>query len=167
MEKEKILSLLEVTFKMASLSPDPSTQNGALLANDNGEVLSVHWNHVPSVGSTLEPKHIERPGKYYYFEHAERAVIYVAASMGIATKDLTMICPWFSCADCARAIVEAGIKEVIGLLRPLDQTNDRWKESCDIGDEILDAGGVKRTYIDLEGHKFGIKLRRNGELIEF
>ena len=53
----------------------------------------------------------ERPEKYYWFEHAERNSIYNAARIGVSTKGskMYMTCG-VPCADCARAIINAGAK---------------------------------------------------------
>ena len=103
--------------------------------------------------------------KYSFVEHAERNVIFEAARNGFKTYDLTMFCGWYACADCARAIVQAGIREVVGL-SAMDNTNERWNASVEVGNTILDEGGVIRRYIKLE-KPFGIKLRRDGQLVEF
>jgi dCMP deaminase len=47
-------------------------------------------------------------------EHAERDAIYKAAFVGMQTEGATLYVPWFACADCARAIIAAGITRVVG-----------------------------------------------------
>lgn len=167
MTESKIKELLKIALTAASNSPDPSTQNGAIIVDDDGNiVLGEDCNRLPN-NIVMEEKHTVRPQKYYYFEHAERNVIFLCAKNGIRTNGKIMVCPWFACADCARAIVQAGIKEVIGFPRPLDQTNDRWKETCDVADQILDDAGVIRTYVQYTPGEFGIKLRRDGKELDF
>jgi dCMP deaminase len=55
----------------------------------------------------------ERPEKYYWFEHAERNAIYNAVRVGIPLKGCRMYVLGVPCMDCARAIVQSGIEEVI------------------------------------------------------
>jgi deoxycytidylate deaminase len=75
-------------------------------------------------------------------------VIYAAAKAGICTEGSTMICPWFACADCARAIVLAGVKQVIGHKQRMELTPDRWSGSVNHGDVILKEAGIDCIYYD-------------------
>lgn len=161
-DEQYIKLALQFAFDQAT---DPSTQNGAILVHPNsGLVLSGSANFFPAKVH-YKPERWERPLKYSFVEHAERNAIYSAAKGGITTWGLTMYCPWFACADCARAIVQAGIAEVVGL-SSMENTNERWNASVEVGNTILDEGGVKRRYIKPE-IPFGIKLRRDGQLVEF
>jgi dCMP deaminase len=54
-----------------------------------------------------------RPMKYLWIEHAERNAICNAARAGTATDRCTIYVEIMPCMDCARAIVQAGIVEVI------------------------------------------------------
>lgn len=147
-------------------STDPSTQNGACLVADylpDGEILVFGANHFPA-GVEETPARWERPIKYKFVEHAERNCIYAAAREGICTKGKIMYCPWFSCADCARAIVQSGIKMVIGHDSVLQEQSEhwkkQWKESIEIGDTILQEGGVlfKRIKAEIKD----VEIRFNG-----
>lgn len=92
---------------------DPSTQNGCVLVRpDIQEVVSYGANHFPE-GVESSDARWERPLKYAYVEHAERNAIYSAARRGIKTKGLHMYCYWAACADCARAIIQAGITRLV------------------------------------------------------
>lgn len=165
MTKDRDIFWLGEAIKLAAKeSTDPSTQNGALIVPTNGWLSPCSdANRFPD-GVKTNPERWERPTKYSFVEHAERNSIFKAAKTGISTFGATMYCPWFACADCARAIVQAGIKRVVGIKMPEnDEAYERWKESCKIGDLILDEGGVERVYVD---HHFGIKLLRDGKLIE-
>lgn len=146
-------------------STDPSTQNGGCLVTLEGEILVYGANHFPE-GVKESSTRWERPLKYKFVEHAERNCIYAAAKQGIRTKGLIMYCPWFACADCARAIVQAGIKMVIGHDSVLQEQSEhwktQWKESVEIGDVILSEGGVlfKRIKADIKD----VAIRFNGSL---
>lgn len=150
-------------------STDPSTQNAAALVKfglyDNiiGPVL-FDANRFPTGVKETEERW-KRPDKYYYVEHAERNVILSASNRGIRTSGLTMICPWFACADCARAIIQAGIVKVVGLKadKEATATNQRWNESVCAGDTMLDEAGVVRKYIDIP--ELGIDVLRNGNKV--
>lgn len=147
-------------YRVATRSPDPSTQNGAILLRDD-KILCSSSNSFP-VGVENKPERLERPDKYAFVEHAERGVIYVAARRGIETKGTTMIVPWFACSDCARAIICAGVSHVVGHQNMMDATPDHWKESIAVAFQMLDESGV--TY-ELISAKLGApQIRFNGEL---
>lgn len=128
-------------------SNDPSTQNGAVLVDANGLGLIEAANHFPD-GVKDRPERWERPEKYAYVEHAERHVIYKAARFGIKTEGLTMYVPWYACADCARAIIIAGIGEVVGHKAIFDRTTARWEASIAQALGMLDEAGVKHRLVD-------------------
>lgn len=140
-------------------SDDPHTQNGAVLVTEQGIVVSAA-NQLPR-GVVVAPGRLDRPTKYMYVEHAERNAIYTAARQGLPTKRATLYCPWFACADCARAIICAGITEVVGLAHP--PAHGPWQESCDRGDEMFREAGV--VYRRLE-EKLGVLVLRDGKQIE-
>ena len=123
-------------------SKDTSTQNAALLTDSGSGIIAIEWNNLPE-NINQSKNRLERPNKYYYMEHAERNVLYKTIKMGMPTYGLTMYCPWYSCSDCARAIIQCGIKRVIGHKEYFDRTPDRWKESCAIGMEMMQEAGVK------------------------
>ncbi len=144
-------------------SNDPSTQNAALLTDDGSGIIAMECNNIPKKVNDSDDRW-ERPQKYHYVEHAERNVLYKAAMMGMPTLGLTMYCPWYSCSNCARAIIQCGIKRVIGHKEYLDRTPDRWKESCDIGLTMMREAGIEclfwsgvvggRTKILVDGKEF-------------
>ena len=126
-------------------SQDPSTQNAALLTDGGAGIIAMECNNIPKKVNDLDERW-ERPIKYHYVEHAERNVLYKAAMMGMPTIGLTMYCPWYACSDCARAIIQCGIKRVIGHKEYVDRTPDRWKESCSIGMEMMQEAGIECFY---------------------
>lgn len=144
----------------AEFSMDPQTQNGALLMSVMGEVVMAA-NTTPDI----EPRsdRLVRPRKYLYIEHAERNAIYLAAKRGICTDHATLYVPWFACADCARAIIQAGIKRVVGHIVPWMQTPDRWKESIKAADEMLHEAGVITSYLEDE---LNVSFMFDGKILE-
>lgn len=147
-------------IREAVLSPDPSTQNGALLVSASGRVIARGCNRFPA-GVAYTTARWERPAKYQFIEHAERVVVYATARLGEPADGATLYCPWFACADCARAIIEAGIVRCVGLPMPLDQTHQRWAASCDAGDDMLREAGVEIVRVPL-ARELGLTVRRNG-----
>jgi dCMP deaminase len=153
---------MQTAYRAAELSTDLSTKNGAILVSNGSSLLMGYNHHVDG----FEGVH-ERPLKYEVTEHAERDVIFKAAKMGIRTEGLTLVANWVACPDCARAIVCAGIKQVICHKECQDRTNNLrpdgsgWKESVALGLNILKKGGVE--VIEWSGH-VGIENLNNGEI---
>ena len=72
-----------------------------------------------------------------------------------------MVAPWAACADCARAIVKAGIPLVVRSKRMQEASPPRWLESIAVGDEILQKGGV--AIYEWPGKIGGMSILFNGE----
>lgn len=125
----------------------------------------VACNEFPS-GVSYTPERWERPLKYSFIEHAERNVIFEAARKGYRTQGATLLSPWAACADCARAIIQAGIVQLVRFDN--HGPNERWDESIAIGDTMMREAGVEIVELKKPAPgTFGITLRRNGALLEF
>jgi dCMP deaminase len=142
-------------------SQDHQTQNGALLRSKRGLVVTAANVLPPMVVPTEE--RMARPNKYKFIEHAERAVIYAAAKAGIPTDGAVLYCPWFACADCARAIILAGITRVVGHTKPRIQSPERWVESILAADQMFHEAGVE---IELLQAELGVRYLFNGGWLE-
>jgi dCMP deaminase len=137
-------------------SHDNSTQAGAILVTPRKTLYAANVlpPGIARVGSRLTP-----PYKYSYTEHAERAVIYKAAAVGIPTAGSTLFCPWFACTDCARAIILSGIKEVVGLISLRCATPARWVNSIELASQMMTEAGVSQR---LMAGKVGVTIRFDG-----
>lgn len=151
---------VKITLQLAKDSTDPSTQCASLLLLKDGcntigtnQCVMSHWEKYLG----------DRALKMQVTEHAERVAIYSAAFLGYSTFDATLFASWFACEDCARAIAFAGIKRVVGPIETQRMTPERWRPSINMGNQILDAHGVERVY--LEG-PWGVRLRFNGQEVE-
>lgn len=132
---------LRLARRAALDSPDTSRKTGCVLALPRG-LFVADCNRFPD-GVEATPKRLERPAKYVFTEHAERNVIYYCARHGIYTEDLTMYLTWFPCADCARAIVQARIRELV-CVEP-DWTEERY--GFVDSRTILQEGGVRVRFV--------------------
>ncbi len=136
--------LLCEAYTVASFSPDQSNQNGALIISYDEDILSEGCNTF-TPGIEYDPTIHDRDWKIAHIEHAERMALFTQRD----NLGLRMVCPWFACAECARAIVLSGICAVYGHKARMDTTPDRWLASVAAGNKILDAAGVKRFYLDI------------------
>lgn len=99
---------------IAKRSKDPSTQVGAVLATQENVVVGVGYNGFPR-GVDHDTFPWDRDGeyedtKYAYICHAEENAIYNANS---ETKECKIYATLFPCNECAKAMIQNGIKEVI------------------------------------------------------
>ena len=84
-----------------------------------------------------------RPTKYAWIEHAERNAIYSAARAGVALAGARMYVELMPCVDCARAIIQAGISEVIvSADRMLGYESDKYTEQHAVAELMLGEAGV-------------------------
>lgn len=131
---------LKRSYTLALNSPDPSSQNGACVYDGSRQIIGRGFNGF-TPGVEVTPEKLERPVKYLYIEHAERAAVY--DSIGQGDNPVLMVCPWASCADCARAIVLSGIRLLVRHKDAMERKADRWADSIALADKILEAGGVE------------------------
>jgi dCMP deaminase len=104
---------MSMCYLMAYRSPDRSTKVGAVITTEDNVPIALGYNGLPRGIEDRDEFHV-KPEKYFYFEHAERNAIYNAARIG-ARMDMahTLYITWIPCADCARAIVQTGVKKVV------------------------------------------------------
>lgn len=157
------LDYLRVAFQTAATnSDDPNTQNGAILV-PRGRDASVHASNRVPRELAVTPARLERPAKYQFVEHAERRVIYTCAKAGVATANATIYCVWYSCPDCARAIIQAGIREVVGHVVPRSRTPGRWVDQVVAGEAMLREAGVGMRWLS---GRLGVTIMFDGEALE-
>jgi len=94
-------------------SKDPNTQVGACIVSPEHKILSMGYNGFP-VGCSDDEFPWNREGednKYLYIAHSELNAIlnYRGGSLEGTTIYVTL----FPCNECAKAIIQAGIKEVV------------------------------------------------------
>jgi dCMP deaminase len=138
--------LLEVD-RWAARSQDRSTGIGAVLwyAPDKS---FASWNQLPRDIADTDARS-ERPAKYFYWEHAERNVIYGCANLGIKTGGATLYTTGVPCADCARAVIQAGLSKIVVWKRGSGlEATDRWYASINAGREMLVEAGVEIVEVE-------------------
>ena len=104
-----------VAMLSAQRSKDPSTQVGACIANRDHKILSVGYNGMPT-GCSDDVMAWERDGspldtKYLYVCHAELNAI--LNNDGGSLKGAIIYVTLFPCNECAKAIIQSGIREVV------------------------------------------------------
>lgn len=105
--------MMSLTYLVAMKSKDPSTKIGAIIVGPDREIRSTGYNGLPRGLQDEVPERNVRPEKYFWYEHGERNAVYNAARMGTRTMGCSMYTQGLPCADCARAIIQAGIIRVV------------------------------------------------------
>ncbi len=138
---------MRMALVIAQRSKDPETQCGAVITNDDNIVLGMGYNGFPrGIESKDLPwkRRCESPvlseTKHGYVVHAEENAIYNAsAKLGGAR----LYCTYFPCNECAKAIIQTGIKEVV-YLSDKKHDDDIWVASR----RLFELSGVKtRQYV--------------------
>ncbi len=125
---------MNIARSVSLRSKDRSTKVGCVLVGPENNIRSTGYNGFPrGINDDAEERH-QRPEKYFWTEHAERNAIYAAARSGTSTNGCRIYIPWYPCIDCARALVQAGIVEVV-CIKP-DTNTPKWGEEF-IRSEIL------------------------------
>ena len=129
---------LNIAEQVKLKSKDQSTQIGAVIGGEDKEVLSTGYNSFPRGLDDSLPERQERPEKYFWMEHAERNAIYNAARIGVSLKNSTIyLTSGLPCMDCARGIVNSGIKTVYCKQICTTKNKDKWDESQKKSLELL------------------------------
>jgi dCMP deaminase len=137
--------LLELAIAAARRSPSRPRKVGAVLVLADGATTLVACNDFPAGVRDLEARHAH-PERLLWIEHAERNAIFAAARGGLATAGATLIATFHPCADCARAIVQAGISSVYTLAP--DLADPLWGAGFACSRAILEEGGVRVVHLE-------------------
>lgn len=135
---------LNIAEQVKLKSKDESTQIGAVVVGLDNEVLSTGYNSFPRGLDDTKQERQERPEKYFWFEHAERNAIYNAARIGVSLKNSTIyLTSGIPCMDCARGIVNSGIKIVWCKRVCTTKNKEKWEESQMKSMQLLNECGVQ------------------------
>lgn len=104
-----------IAFLSCLRSKDPNTKVGACIVDSDNKVVSIGYNGMPK--GLDEDKLSWNKGegldnKYLYVCHAEFNAI-LNTRNGSALKGCSLYVTLFPCNECAKAIVQSGIKELI------------------------------------------------------
>lgn len=149
-------SFIQIAHVMSQRSKDPNTLSGSVIVDEQGVVVGLGYNGFPR-GVSDDDLPWERKGdfldtKYAYVVHAEENAVYNANKQVESCK---IYCTMFPCNECAKTLIQSGIKEVI-------YDNDKYHddEIWVASRKLLDMAGVKyRQYTP----KFELKLEKKND----
>ena len=133
-----------VALLAAQRSKDPNTQVGACIVDSQNRILSTGYNGFP-LGCSDDDFPWSREGeetetKYPYVVHAELNAILNANGRDLRGSRIYVAL--FPCNECAKAIIQSGVKEVLYL-------SDKYADSMSTlaSKRMLAAAGVKITQL--------------------
>lgn len=133
-------------------SKDPSTTVGAVVVSNDNRILSIGYNGAPN-GFNDDDFPWDREGnpldtKYLYVVHAERNAILNYRGSKKEMEGAKVYVTLFPCNECAKEIIQSGIKEVI-------YATDKYKDTDEVlaSKKMFDACGVTYRMIDEECKK--------------
>ena len=143
--------------KLAAMrSKDPNTQVGSCIVSEDNNILSMGYNGFPK-GCSDEEFPWERDGedelstKYPFVTHSElNAILNYRGGSLVGAKLYVSL---FPCNECAKAIIQAGIKEVVYHSDKYNGTDTNLAAK-----RMFDAAGVKYTQYKETGRNISISL---------
>ncbi len=143
----------------AMRSKDPSTQVGACIVSNDNRILSIGYNGAPN-GFDDEKFPWGREGdnlntKYPYVCHAELNAILNYRGSKIDLENAKIYVDLFPCNECAKAIIQSGIKEIIYLSDKYANTENniasrRLFDECNIKYNKIELKEKKEINIELK-----------------
>lgn len=163
MKRENYLTWDEYFMNVAKLSAmrskDPNTQVGACIVDDTNHILSIGYNGTPNgfnddnfpwdrIGNPLETK-------YLYVCHAELNAILNFPGEKKSLYGSKLYVSLFPCNECAKAIIQSGIKEIV-------YEEDKYKDTDGViaSKRMFDECGVIYRQISLDKEiSFKVKVK--------
>ncbi|MFA6859788.1 MAG: dCMP deaminase family protein [Clostridia bacterium] len=126
----------------AMRSKDPSTQVGSCIVSKNNRILSTGYNGTPNTFCDSEfpwgKEGLPLESKYLFVCHSELNAIMNFKGNNCELENSRIYVSLFPCNDCAKLLIQAGVKEVIYL-------DDRYadKNFTIAAKKMFDTCGVK------------------------
>ena len=159
MKREDYISwdeyFMGVALLAAARSKDPSTQVGACIVNEDNKIISTGYNGAPRGYHDDTCMCWDREGdflntKYAYVCHGELNAILNSPA---PVKNCKIYVALFPCNECAKAIIQSGIKEIIYM-------DDKYANTDGVIDskKMLDACGFTYRKYESKGKTLELKL---------
>ena len=144
-----------VALLASKRSKDPNTQVGACIVNEKNKIMSVGYNGFP-VGCDDDVFPWDRTGdeletKYAYVCHAELNAI--LNNRGTSLEGCRIYVTLFPCNECAKAIIQSGIKTVIYDSDKYDGTDGNI-----VAKKMFQAAGIACKQYEASGRQIVIEV---------
>lgn len=138
-----------IALLSAKRSKDPNSQVGACIVDENKRIVAMGYNGFPN-GCCDDNLPWDREGnflevKYPYVVHAELNAI---LNSGRTVRGCTIYVDLFPCNECAKAIIQSGIKKIFYL-------RDKYKDTDGVkaSKKMLEMAGVEYVQLNMQGKK--------------
>ena len=151
----------------AARSKDPNTQVGACIVSSDNRILSIGYNGAPNnfeddIFPWNRSGKSENETKYPYVCHAELNAVLNYPGAKSELNGATLYIELFPCNECAKVIIQSGIKEIVYL-------SDKYANTPrnDASKYLFDTCKVKYRQIDKKYQKtFKLSLKPNAKVEE-
>jgi dCMP deaminase len=146
LSEDKARKFLNMATEMAeTFSKDQHKQVGCILLDPQTFLIrAMTYNGTP-LGIEDTPARWERDNKPHYIVHAELGAICACARHGTPTIDSIAVVSYHPCSQCARALIQAGISQVV--THPPDYLHPRWGTEFIIATELFQEAGIQVTLL--------------------
>lgn len=134
--------MMELAKTVAQWSKDPSTKVGCVITDEKHRIVSIGFNGFPR---GIPDAGLHDPDyKYARVVHAElNALLFARGSVEGCTM---YVWPMPPCSRCAGPIIQAGILRVVS-----PPPEERWKESCAVGEQMFRQAWIEVSEVSDEG----------------
>ena len=126
---------------IASWSRDPSTTVGSVIVRPDRTISSMGYNGFPRGVIDSDERYADRPTKYRFICHAEANAI-VSAHEPLTGH--TLYATLFPCNECAKLIIQSGIKTIVSY----HTDNERWTDAHKVALQMFEEAKVEVITID-------------------
>lgn len=146
-----------VAMLAARRSKDPNTQVGACIVSQDNIIISTGYNGLPNGCSDDEYPWVREGDetKYPYVVHAELNAILNANGRDLRGSRLYVAL--FPCNECAKAIIQAGVKEVLYLSDKYANTPATMASK-----RMMDSAGVRYRQLSPATHRIVLDFDLEG-----
>jgi dCMP deaminase len=139
---------IQLAADISSWSKDPNAKVGAVVVGSKGQVLSQGYNGFPRGVNDHVERYNDRKEKHKYVVHAEMNAIYNASYTGVSLDGATIYVYGLPvCNECAKGIIQVGIKSVVVATPEWLEVNTKWVDSWLCTISMFDEAGVGYEWI--------------------
>jgi len=134
---------MELAKAVSTWSKDPSKKIGAIAIGSKGQVLAQGFNGFPRGIDDSDDRLNDREIKYKYVVHAEMNLIYNATFNGISLDGSSVYIYGLPlCSECAKGLIQVGVKRIVMNKDSLESADDKWIESFELTMQLLNESGI-------------------------
>lgn len=136
---------MDLAAHVAQWSKDPSTKVGAIIINDDKQVIGMGYNGFPRGVMDSESRYVNKVAKYLFVSHAERNALDNTFAPTKGATLYTTLCP---CNECTKGIIQKGIRRVVTTRPDFSKTYLNYNVTI----AMFLESGVKLDYVEDDGN---------------